>query len=179
MWLQHVHHPRSNNEADGFTLELLESPMRLILTLKGTLCVGIRRQGAWESVGIWQPGSENGLVIYVIDSKRLLRLYKLQVLFMASKHSCHYKMIIQFVGQFFTIAVATVIKYIYIGEYHMRACWCTGWKGVKCVSIKAGREVTLSAGSCMIVALQRREDPPPGVEREWTPRGRKQLGSTP
>ncbi len=48
-----------------FTLEWMESPVRLIQTLKGALCVCSGRRGAWQSVSIWRPGNENGLINHV------------------------------------------------------------------------------------------------------------------
>lgn len=56
----------SKNDVDEFTLELLESPLRLIQMVKGTLCVGIRCWEAWQSVGIWRPGNENRLRYHVL-----------------------------------------------------------------------------------------------------------------
>lgn len=57
----------------------------------------------------------------------------------------------------------------------MRACLCTGRSSAE-VSLK-GREVTCSGERS--VALQRREDPPPGVERERTPRGQRAVRRQP
>ena len=53
----------SNIAEDELTLELVESLVHLLQTLKGALCV-IRCWGAWPRIGIWQPGNENVLQVH-------------------------------------------------------------------------------------------------------------------
>lgn len=43
----------------------------LIQTLNGTPCTCIRRQGAWQSVGIWRPGNENMLYFCLPNACKL------------------------------------------------------------------------------------------------------------